>query len=33
MQQVEASELGEESIYPIWRLREMRIIGGVQALI
>ncbi|XP_019101290.1 PREDICTED: mitochondrial import inner membrane translocase subunit TIM44-2 [Camelina sativa] len=32
MQQVEASELGEDAIYPIWRLREMRRMG-IQALI
>ncbi|KAG7584533.1 NTF2-like domain superfamily [Arabidopsis suecica] len=32
MQQVEATELGEDAIYPIWRLREMRR-NGVQALI
>ncbi|CAL9223754.1 unnamed protein product [Arabidopsis halleri] len=32
MQQVETTELGEDAIYPIWRLREMRR-NGVQALI
>ncbi|EOA28746.1 hypothetical protein CARUB_v10024977mg [Capsella rubella] len=32
MKQVEASELGEEAIYPIWRLSEMRR-AGIQALI
>ncbi|KAG7573782.1 Tim44-like domain [Arabidopsis suecica] len=32
MQQVEAAELGEDAIYPIWRLREM-LRAGVQALI
>ncbi|XP_019096773.1 PREDICTED: mitochondrial import inner membrane translocase subunit TIM44-1-like isoform X1 [Camelina sativa] len=32
MQQVEAAELGEDAIYPIWRLREMQR-NGVQALI
>ncbi|KAL9301819.1 Mitochondrial import inner membrane translocase subunit TIM44-2 [Arabidopsis thaliana] len=32
MQQVDAAELGEDAIYPIWRLREM-LRAGVQALI
>jgi import inner membrane translocase subunit TIM44 len=32
MQQVETTELGEDAIYPIWRLREM-CRNGVQALI
>ncbi|ESQ50427.1 hypothetical protein EUTSA_v10001977mg [Eutrema salsugineum] len=32
MQQVEPEELGEEAIYPIWRLREIMQVG-VQALI
>ena len=32
MQQVDAEELGEGAIYPIWRLREMQQLG-VQALI
>ena len=32
MQQVDVEELGEEALFPIWRLREMQQLG-VQALI